>query len=95
MLTSIQLFQLLKNKPGEREVEALVDFMDTKHRETSNAISKILATKEDIGGIKVELGRLETKIAENKTDIIRWVFALFIPLMLAIIRPIFQTLNSL
>jgi hypothetical protein len=90
MLTSIQLFQLLKNKLCEREVEALVDFMETKHRETSDANSKILATKEDMGGIKIELGRLETKIAENKTDIIRWVFALFIPLMLAIIGLYFK-----
>ena len=90
MLTSIQLFQLLKNKLGEREVEALVDYMETQHRETSDANSKILATKEDIGGIKVELGRLETKIAENKTDIIRWVFALFIPLMLAVIGLYFK-----
>ena len=90
MLTSIQLFQLLKNKLGEREVEALVDYMETQHRETSDANSKILATKEDIGGIKVELGRLKTKIAENKTDIIRWVFALFIPLMLAVIGLYFK-----
>ena len=90
MLTSIQLFQLLKNKLGEREVEALVDYMETQHRETSDANSKTLATKEDIGGIKVELGRLETKIAENKTDIIRWVFALFIPLMMAVIGLYFK-----
>ena len=90
MLTSIQLFQLLKNKPGEREVEALVDFMVTKHRETSDVNSKILATKEDMSGIKVELGRLEIKIAENKTDIIRWVFALFFPLMLAVIGLYFK-----
>jgi len=89
MLTSIQLFQLLKNKPGECEVEALVDFMETKHRET-NDVSKILATKEDMSGIKVELERLETKIAENKTVIIRWVFALFFPLMLAVIGLYFK-----
>ena len=90
MLTSIQLFQLLKNKLGEREVEALVDFMESKQKESNEANSKVLATKDDIGGIKVELGKLETKIAENKTDIIRWVFALFIPLMLAVIGLYFK-----
>jgi hypothetical protein len=90
MLTSIQLFQLLKNKLGEREVEALVDFMESKQKESNEANSKVLATKDDIVGIKVELGKLETKIAENKTDIIRWVFALFIPLMLAVIGLYFK-----
>jgi len=90
MLTSIQLFQLLKNKLGEREVEALVDFMESKRKESNEANSKVLATKDDIGGIKVELGKLETKIAENKSDIFRWVFALFIPLMLAVIGLYFK-----
>ena len=39
---------------------------------------KTLATKEDIA-------KVEVKIAETKTDIIRWVFGFFVALMLAII----------
>ncbi len=97
MLTSIQLFQLLKNKLGDREVEALVDFVETKQKEAIDANNKILATKEDMSvfkddmnAFKTDLNRLEIKIAECKTDIIRWVFALFLPLMLAIIGLYFR-----
>jgi len=45
-------------------------------------------TKE-IGNVRVDLarveGRLETKIAEVKSDVMRWMFAFFVTMMLAIL----------
>jgi cytochrome c biogenesis factor len=69
--TDIQLFQILKQKLGEKEAEALVGFVDSKLRENNEANLKILATKEDIAKLK---GELETKIAEAKADTIKWMF---------------------
>ena len=42
---------------------------------------KILATKADL---KEEIARLDVKISDVKSDIIRWVFAFFVATMLAI-----------
>jgi hypothetical protein len=50
---------------------------------------KNFATKEDLailrGEFKVDKGELEVKIAEVKSDVIRWVFALFVTMLLAIL----------
>lgn len=76
--TNIQLYEILRQKLGNAEAEALVGFVDSKLRAAQEDNLKNLATKEDIKNV-------ELKIAETKTDIICWVFAFFIPLMLAII----------
>ena len=80
--TSIQLYEILKKKIGNTEAEALVGFVDTKLKEANDNNLKNLVTKEDLKDVELKLA---VKISETKTDIIRWVFAFFIPLMLAII----------
>ncbi|MDQ6815373.1 MAG: hypothetical protein M3040_16685 [Bacteroidota bacterium] len=65
------MFQILKQKIGEKEAEALVGFVDSKLKENDQGNLKILASKEDIAKLK---GELETKIAEAKADTIKWMF---------------------
>ena len=48
------------------------------NKEILEANLKTLATKED-------LAKVEVKIAEGKSDIIRWMFALFVTMMLAVL----------
>jgi hypothetical protein len=96
----IQLYEILKQKLGSQEAEALVGFVDAKLKESNELNLKALSTKEDLKDLKLELkedlkdlklefkqdiARLELKLSETKTDVIRWVFAFFIPLLLAII----------
>jgi len=69
--TDIQLFQILKKKIGEQEAEALVTFVDAKLKETNEANLKILSTKEDIANLKSEM--------------LKWMIGLFVPLYLTII----------
>ena len=69
--TDIQLFQILKKKIGEQEAEALVTFVDAKIKETNEANLKILSTKEDIANLKSEM--------------LKWMIGLFVPLYLTII----------
>jgi len=76
--TNIQLYEMLKQKLGSQEAEALVNFVDTRIKESQEVNLKNLATKQDIADLSI-------KIAETKTDIIRWVFAFFIPIILAIV----------
>lgn len=82
-ITDIQLFQILKEKIGEKEAEALVKFVDFKLKESNDNNLKILAAKEDIS-------RLDVKISGVKSDIIRRVFAFFIAIMLAIVGLYFK-----
>jgi len=43
-----------------------------------------LATKEDILAVKEDVTKLETKIAETKVDLIKWVFTFFAALAVMI-----------
>ncbi|MDQ2862158.1 MAG: hypothetical protein M3R50_00660 [Bacteroidota bacterium] len=89
-ITDIQLFQILKEKVGEKEPEALVSFVDFKVKENNETNLKILVTKEDITNVKEDIARLDVKISDVKSDIIRWVFAFFVALMLAIVGLYFK-----
>ena len=75
-INEIKLFQILKEKLGEKEAETLVTFVETKVKQESEQHIKTLATKEDL---------LKTKI-----DLIKWVFAFFVTLMLAILGLYFK-----
>lgn len=88
--TDIQLFQILKQKIGEKEAEALVGFVDSKLRENNEGNSKVLATKEDIAKLK---GELETKIAEAKADTIKWMFIFSIGSILTTLGGMFAFLK--
>ena len=88
--TDIQLFQILKLKLGEKEAEALVTFVDNKIKESNENNPKVLATKEDINLLKIEIAKLELKISESKVETLRWVFGFFVALMLAIVGLYFK-----
>ena len=53
--TDIQLFQILREKLGEKEAEALVSFVDNKIKDNNETNLKVLATKEDVYLIKILL----------------------------------------
>ena len=116
---SMQLFQVLRARLGEREAEAVVNYVDNTLKENNKDMHEVnlrtLATKEDLAnvrgllredlaGLRGELkgdifnlrgelkedisnlrGELKTNIAEVKSDVIRWTFAFFITMMLAIL----------
>ncbi len=88
--TDIQLFQILKLKLGEKEAEALVTFVDNKIKESNENNLKVLATKEDINLLKIEIAKLVLKISESKVETLRWVFGFFVALMLAIVGLYFK-----
>ncbi len=89
-ITSLQLFQILKQKVGEKEAEALVDFVDSKIRENNENNLKILATKEDVHVLKQDILKVETKIAESKSDLVKWMFSFFFALALMILGLYFR-----
>ncbi len=76
--TDIQLFRILKERLGEKEAEALVDFVDAKLKENNDVNLTILATKEDIAETKQEISATRTLIAETKAELIKWMFIFWI-----------------
>ena len=70
-MSDIQLFQILKQKLGESEAEALVSFVDSKIKDNNDVNLKVLPTKEDIAKLE---GRLEVKIGDVKAEMIKWMF---------------------
>ena len=67
--TDIQLFQILKQKLGEKEAEALVSYVEAKLRDNNEQNLKVLATKEDIAELKednakvrIEMSKMEARL---------------------------------
>jgi hypothetical protein len=95
--TSIDLFQTLKTKMGEREANALINYMEKKLQDSNRELFQLcldtfatkLELKEEIAKVREDLlrveGRLETKIAEVKSDVIRWMFGFFVAMLIAIL----------
>ncbi len=68
----------------------MVNFVDFKLKENKENNLKILATKADIGNVKKEIAKLNVKIFDVKSDIIRWIFAFFVAIILAIVGLYFK-----
>ena len=90
-MSSLRIFKILKAKIGEEESEALLGYVDTtlkdNRKELCDEIRAIFATKEDLSNVK---GQLEVKIAEVKSDVIRWMFAFYVTMLLAILGLYFK-----
>ncbi len=69
--SEIPLFQIIKQKLGEKEAEALVAFVDTKIKEGNEQNLKVGSTKEDISNLRTEL---KTDIANSRADMIKSMF---------------------
>jgi hypothetical protein len=77
IVSEIKLYEILKLKLGEKEAEALVEFVDAKLKEREEENSKILATKEDLAKMQ---SHLESKI----TDQLKWLIVMWISQIAAI-----------
>jgi hypothetical protein len=78
VITSIDLFNVLKEKIGEQQAKSLTEYIEVKVEQKFESQKQMLATKEDVKN-------LEIKLAETKSDLLKWVFAMFVSLALMII----------
>jgi hypothetical protein len=85
-MTRLQVYQILNSRIGERETEAFITYIDTTLKdfrdELVESIQRQFASKEDLANVK---GQLEVKISDVRTDVIRWMFAFFVTMLLAIL----------
>jgi len=75
IVSDIQLFQILKQRLGEKEAETLVEFVDQRLKEANETNLKILATKEDLANLKTEIiATMERRFTEQmKWMIVMWI----------------------
>ena len=77
-VSDIQLYNILKVKMGESEAQTLVEYIDTKVEKEVEEKKDVLATKQDISELRVE-------VSKTKADIIKWMFVFWIGLLGAVI----------
>jgi hypothetical protein len=63
----LKAYEIFKNRFTEKEAEDLLNYFETKVNNVIEDKKEILATKEDITKVRVE-------IAENKSEMIKWMF---------------------
>lgn len=66
-----RLYQLLSEKLGNDTTEAMFKYIDNKTERSVEATIHSLATKDDLSK---QIGEVRKEAAENKADIIKWMF---------------------
>ncbi len=70
-VSEIQLFQILRDRLGEKEAQTLVEYVEHKVDKGFDLKQDILATKEDIFVVRQE-------ISSAKADMIKWMFIFWV-----------------
>ena len=70
-VSEIQLFQILKEKIGEKEAQSLIEFVETKVEKEFDSKKDSLATKEDLANVR--------------SDVIKWMFIFWVGQLAAMI----------
>lgn len=76
-----KLYDLLTMKLGKETAENLTNFIENKINQDLEGKTQNLATKEDLAEAK---GELNTKISESKNEVIKWIFILWVSLLIAL-----------
>ncbi len=74
-VAEIELYEILKEKIGDKEARTLVEYIETKVEKKLEEKKDILATKEDLANLKTEL---MVQIEKTRSDIIKWMFLFWI-----------------
>lgn len=74
-ITTTKLYDLLSAKVGKETAENLTSYIESKIKDEVENGTRNLVTKEDLAK---EVARLEVKIAETKTELVRWMFIFWI-----------------
>jgi hypothetical protein len=72
---TLEIYEIFKKKIGEPEASKVITYLeDAKDKEIASAVERKiehLATKED-------LARLDSKVSDVKSEIIKWMFIFWI-----------------
>jgi dissimilatory sulfite reductase (desulfoviridin) alpha/beta subunit len=92
-MTDIQLFQILKQRLGDKEAEALVLFVDAKLKENNEQNLKVLATREDVFAVKEDVLKLREDMAKQETRLSQTIYIVGVAQFLAIVASVFALIK--
>ena len=73
-ISDIRLYNLLKNKFGEKEAEQFVALIKEEINGSLESKKDILASKDDINKLELKLAQMETQMAKTESRLILWAF---------------------
>jgi len=82
VLSSIDLFNLLRQKIGENEAKAVTGYIEVQVEDKFESEKKYFATKEDLVR---KISSLEVKMEKGFKDQLKWMNVLFAPFYIGMI----------
>ena len=82
MISSIDMYNLLREKIGDQQAKLLTDYVEQCTVESFEKERGYLATKLDIAELRTEL---KTEISAAKTEMLKWMIVLFMPFYVGMI----------
>lgn len=86
-----KLYELLSTKVGKETAENLTTFIEHKINQKLESKVQHLATKEDLAKVK---GDLEVKIAQSKSEVIKWMFIFWVGQVMVIFGLVLLFINK-
>ncbi len=84
-INTIELYNLLRIKIGEKEAQAITEYISVQVDEKLAEKKDIIATKEDIYQLKNEISQLRIEMKEQKAELLKWMIVLFAPFYIGMI----------
>ena len=94
-LTPVELYNLLRPKLGDKEAQALTDYISSETGQTVQERLTVFESgmRKDFDALrtenKLDLARvaaeLRTEIKDAKADVLKWMFAMFAPFYIGMI----------
>ena len=96
----LKVYDIFKSKFTEQEVATVIEYIESKTKEKIEEKRQIFQTlqNKDLEVLRSEIkedfakldGKIDTKISETKVEILRWMFGIFLAMILAIIGLYFK-----
>jgi len=92
-VSEIQLYQILKNKLGDKVAEELVSFVRSEMKTEFDNRKEVYAMKDDIFAVKSDIAAVREDMLNMKSDLLRSIYVVGLVQFLAIAGSVLGILN--
>jgi len=85
MISSIDMYNLLREKIGDQQAKTLTDYVEQCAWQSIEREKDRLATKEDIYAVKQDIATVQQSVVEVKAELLKWMMVLFMPFYVGMI----------
>ena len=85
VISELRLYELLKNRIGEKEAEALVHVLEEKMENKFDQRKQELALKEDVSSLRI---LMKEDVSNLRTELLRTIYLTSIGQLLAIVASV-------